>query len=204
MARHEENRGRQFTKRRVQLVSNPDAPEAPPVELWEVRAPRVTLAKLPAIKAEALDAIREAGISPDDALLDAPHGSGLVELVCTINDRAADSIEGLAARIYRAAAHAEAYRAHDAADAAMDALAELSELFAIFNVYRQTRDEKRRAAKSSAKRLTELENRIIVAATRLRASGRDPREIASVVARTVGVTPQHVRRTLKKSEPEQC
>lgn len=190
-----EYRGRQYSKRRVTVHKT----EGGPVELWEVRPGRVRLATLPKLREEALQAIRAAGIEPAPYLEDAPHGSGLRDAVINSHNRPADSIEGIAARIYEHAAHVDGYRELGAIDQAMNAMAELGALVALFDVYLQVSTATSGAGKKGAKQRPATKAKAIKEmADRLLREGKDEHEIGGIIAQRLDVTPQYIARVRKQ------
>lgn len=190
-----ETRGRQYSKRRVTVHKT----EGGPVELWEVRPGRVRLATLPKLREEALQAIRAAGIEPAPYLEGAPHGSGLRDAVINLHDRPADSIEGLAARIYEHAAHVDGYRELGAIDQAMNMMAELGAMVALFDVYQQVSTARSDAGKKSAEQRPPTQaEAILEMANKLLAEGRDEHEIGGIIAQRLDVTPQWVGKVRKQ------
>jgi hypothetical protein len=190
-------RGRQYTKRRATVHDDG-------LELWEVRPGRVSLATLPKLKDEALDAIRAAGIDPSPYVDAAPHGGGLRDAVINRHERPGDSIEGLAARIYEHAAHAAAYRELGAIDQALNMMAELGALVALFDVYMQVTASKKEAGKRSGKSRggdASLATTIRDIAARVRSV--EPRQLAGVIvtrlaSQGIAVSATYVRNVLRK------
>jgi hypothetical protein len=131
-------KGRRLTKVDVQVTDDGG-------ELSRVKPQLVTVQRLPAIKAESLAVLAAAGIDPTDTLTDSPHGSGLRDLVINALNHPADSVEGLAARIYERAAHVESYFEMGAIEQAMNQLGALAELYTIFCAYRTDSEQTRNA-----------------------------------------------------------
>jgi len=135
-------KGRRHTKMDVQVADDG-------AELQRVKFQLVTINKLPEIKAESLAVLAAAGVDPTETLLDSPHGSGLRDMVINRLDYEADSLEGLAARIYERSAHIETYLEMGAMQQAMNHMGSLGEIYTIFRVYRDESAQTRNARKRS-------------------------------------------------------
>ena len=191
--------GRQYTRRQQWIHRT----EWGAVYLEQLTPPRVSTDNLETLKLQALDAITGAGIPAEHDSQADDYGSTLKDAVLNRHDKDGDSIEGLAARIYFLACHAQGYQALQATPQAMDAMAELGRLVTLWDVYRQISTERSKAGKSSVvqRSHTPLADEIKSHAAKLAERGVEQKDIAGMVARHLEVSPQHVRRVLKKREP---
>lgn len=187
-----EIRGRQLTKRLVTLHENGG-------ETSELKAPRVSLRQLSALKKEALEVIRAAGIELEIYLDKSPHGSMLRDAVINLHQHPDDSITGLAARIYEHAAHVQSYREVAAFDQALDLMAELGRLVTIFDAYQKASTDASKAGKKGSAGKTSKSDQIKQLAAKYIQDGREQRFMAGTIAVKIGVTPHYVRQVLKEA-----
>lgn len=162
--------GRRHTKVVVQVTDDG-------AELQRAKSQLVTLNKLPEIKAESLAVLAAAGVDPKETLLDSPHGSGLRDMVINMLGHEADSLEGLAARIYERSAHIETYLEMGAMKQAMNQMGALAEIYTIFCVYRIESEQTRSARKLSKGRTrTQLRELLKTALVSLRRESMTQRQ----------------------------
>ncbi len=149
-AGRKESRGRQFSRREVTIHDDG-------TELVSIAFPRVSLRTLTRLKNEALNCLNEAGIDTTLYLLSEGHGSNLRWNVINYLDNEADSILGLASRIYEQACHVEAYEKLQATEQAIDGMSTLSELVKLWDIYRtQTNSTKKSAQAKRPKRVDSM------------------------------------------------